>query len=217
MQPRILLLNGPATSYYRDAVAACGGIPVEAKLPEVSTDFDGLILCGGADLHPELYGQAINGSVNISPERDANDLAFARAFLDAGKPILGIYRGHQVLNVFFGGSLHQHLPTTEAHRASGDAVHPVVAEEESFLSRIYGQRFVVNSQHHQAVNRLGEGLRVTLRCEADGTVEAFEHTTLPVWGVQFHPERMCLSQERQDAVNGLPIFRAFLELCGAKE
>jgi len=212
MEPRILLLNGPATPYYRDAVAACGGIPVEAALPEVSLDYDGLILCGGADIDPIRYGESNTCSVNISPERDDNDFAFARAFIAAGKPVLGICRGHQVLNTVFGGTLVQHLPTAEAHRAPGDAVHPVLAPEDSFLSRAYGQRFSVNSHHHQAVNRLGRGLRITLRCEADGTVEAFEHISLPVVGVQFHPERMCLSRQRQDTVNGLPIFRHFLKL-----
>ena len=213
MQPKILLLNGPATPYYREAVAAWGGIPVEAKLPPLSTDFDGLILCGGADLHPENYGQQIWGSVNIDPARDANDIAFARAFLAAGKPILGICRGHQVLNVVLGGSLHQHIPTTSAHRAEGDAVHPVITRGESFLRSLYGDRFFVNSHHHQAVDRLGAGLRVTLLCPDDGTVEAFQHETLPVFGVQFHPERMCLTRERPDTVNGLPIFREFVTLC----
>ena len=213
MQPKILLLNGPATSYYRDAVAACGGIPVEAALPEVSTDFDGLILCGGADLHPELYGQPVAGSVNISRERDTNDLAFARAFIAAGKPILGICRGHQVLNVVFGGSLCQHLPTTEAHRAEGDAAHPVTARGESFLKDLYGECFRVNSHHHQGVDRLGDNLRAVLLCPDDGTVEAFQHETLPVIGIQFHPERMCLTRARPDTVNGLPIFRHFLSLC----
>ena len=213
MQPRILLLNGPDTSYYKDAVTQCGGIAIEAHLPVLSTDYDGLLLCGGADIHPSHYGEEINGSVNISPERDANDLAFARAFIAAGKPILGICRGHQVLNVVFGGSLCQHIPTTEAHRAEGDAVHPVTAQGESFLKALYGERFFVNSHHHQAVNRLGENLRVTLCCPNDGTVEAFQHETLPVFGVQFHPERMCLSRERPDTVNGLPLFREFLALC----
>ena len=216
MQPRILLLNGPDTPYYKDAVTHCGGIAVEAHLPPLSTDYDGLILCGGGDIHPSHYGEEINGSVNISPERDANDIAFAKAFLAAGKPILGICRGHQTLNVILGGSLHQHIPTAEAHRAPGDAVHAVAAEGESFLRQLYGREFTVNSSHHQAVARLGEGLRVILRCTGDGTVEAFEHETLPVLGVQFHPERMSLSRARPDTVDGLPIFRHFLTLCREK-
>lgn len=216
MQPRILLLNGPATPYYKDAVTQCGGIAIEAKLPPLSTDYDGLLLCGGGDLHPSHYGEEINGSVNISPERDANDLAFTKAFLAAGKPILGICRGHQILNVVLGGSLHQHIPTAEAHRAPGDAVHSVTAEGASLLRELYGEVFRVNSSHHQAVARVGEGLRVTLRCTEDGTVEAFEHETLPVLGVQFHPERMSLSRSRPDTVDGLPIFHHFLSLCREK-
>ena len=213
MQPRILLLNGPDTPYYKDAVTQCGGIAIEAHLPALSTDYDGLLLCGGADMHPSHYGEEINGSVNISPERDANDIAFAKAFIEARKPILGICRGHQILNVVLGGSLHQHIPTAENHRAPGDAVHAVTAQGESFLMDLYGQQFFVNSSHHQAVARLAEGLRITLRCSEDGTVEAFEHQTLPILGVQFHPERMCLSRQRQDTVNGLAVFRYFLSLC----
>ena len=212
MQPRILLLNGPDTPYYRDAVTQCGGIAIEGKLPEVSTDYDGLILCGGADIDPAYYGEALAGSVGILPERDKNDFAFTKAFVEAGKPILGICRGHQILNVYFGGSLCQHIPTTDLHRIPGDAVHWVAAEEESFLSRVYGQRFRVNSHHHQGVNRLGKDLRITLRCEADGTVEALAHDSLPIFSVQWHPERMCLSREREDTVNGLAVFRHFLQL-----
>jgi len=212
MQPRILVANG-SNANYTNAVTQSGAIAIAGQLPEVSVDYDGLLLCGGADVDPVHYGQPIAGSVNINPDRDANDLALARAFIAAGKPILGICRGHQVLNIALGGTLHQHIPTAEKHRGPGDAVHEVIAEEPSLFTRLYGSRFCTNSSHHQALDRLGEGLRVLLRCPEDGTVEAVCHASLPILGVQFHPERMCLSHARADTVNGFPIFRWFTALC----
>lgn len=214
MQPRILVANN-ANNNYPEAVTQSGAIAIAKQLPEISTDYDGLLLCGGSDVDPVHYGQPIAGSVNINPERDANELALARAFIAAKKPILGICRGHQVLNIALGGTLHQHIPTAESHRGPGDAVHEVIAEEPSLFTQLYGSRFFTNSSHHQAVDQPGDGLKVLLRCPEDGTVEAFCHETLPILGVQFHPERMCLSRAREDTVNGLPIFRWFTALCQA--
>lgn len=212
MKPRILVLN-PGKPFYEEVVSACGAEAICLKYPEVSTDYDGLLLCGGGDVEPLRYGQENCGSKNIVPQRDENEMELARAFVNAGKPILGICRGMQLLNVVFGGNLHQHIPTAEAHSAPGDAVHTVTAVGKSYLSNIYGKHFAVNSAHHQAVNKLGEGFRVTLVSDRDGVVEAMEHETLPIFGIQWHPERMCLSNAREDTVDGLGVIRHFVDLC----
>ena len=212
MQPKILVAND-STPYYSDSVAQSGAIAVSGQLPEICADYDGLVLCGGADVDPALYGQPMAGSVNINPQRDENDLALVRAFMAAGKPILGICRGHQVLNVALGGTLHQHIPTFKNHQSKNYTPHEAVAEGESLFTQLYGSRFFVNSNHHQAVDRLGQGLRVILRSPEDGIVEAFCHESLPILGVQFHPERMCLSMLQPDTVDALPIFKWFTDLC----
>lgn len=213
MNPRILLAAKPKKENYAAAVKACGGIPVLEYNPEELDSFDGLILCGGSDIDPAYYGEEINGSEKIDLERDEAEFALAKAFLKAGKPVFGICRGYQLLNILFGGSLHQHIETAHIHRAdeNGDKVHPVIAEKESILSGLYGERFSVNSSHHQAIKVIGEGLRVTLRSE-EGVIEGFEHEHLPVLGVQWHPERMCCDHSRSDTVDGLKIIQYFLNL-----
>ena len=136
-------------------------------------------------------------------------------FLEAGKPVLGICRGHQLLNIAFGGTLIQHLPGAEKHQslATGeDNVHPVSISANTFLYQIYGSACIVNSSHHQGIGIPGKGL-VTAARSGDGVVEAIEHESLPVWGVQFHPERMCFKHRREDTVDGSGIFRFFLEQC----
>lgn len=215
MKPRILVLNMryETRPQYVDALTAYGAEPISLIYPEVSTDYDGLLLCGGADIDPAYYGQENCGSININQQRDESDMALAKAFAEAGKPILGICRGHQVLNVLFGGTLCQHMPTHAYHRGDKDAVHSVTAVGKSYLSEAYGQHFTVNSAHHQAVDKLGEGLRVTLKSDIDGMIEAFEHKTLPIIGVQWHPERITLSGARADAVDGKAVFCHFIALC----
>lgn len=212
MQPKILVLN-PGKPFYEEVVTACGAEAVCQMYPEVSTDYDGLLLCGGGDIEPLRYGQENFDSKNTVPQRDENEMELAMAFTKAGKPILGICRGMQLLNVVFGGDLYQHIPTAEAHSAPGDAVHAVTAVGESYLSNIYGKHFAVNSVHHQSVNKLAEGFRVTLVSDSDGVVEAIEHKDLPIFGVQWHPERICLSKVREDAVDGLGVIQHFVDLC----
>ena len=213
-KPKILLSGNTNLQYYVDAVAEAGGEPVAQYLPEVSTDYDGLILCGGNDIDPKYYQQEINGAVNIDSARDTREFDLLRAFVEAKKPILGICRGYQLINVFFGGSLHQHIPQAELHTNKQDfyLAHNITAMENSVLHRLYGENFSVNSCHHQAVDRLGENLVATSLWE-NSCVESYEHTTLPIYGVQFHPERMCVTQARPDTVDGLKIFTWFLSLC----
>ena len=190
--PRVLLSGqeGGMSRYIR-AVRKAGGHPVGGYCPELDLNCQGLLLCGGGDLDPALFGQEDRGSHPPDPKQDRAELELARAFLQAGKPILGICRGMQVLNVALGGTLCQDLRPELVcfHQGAGDVYHPIRMEEDSLLWALYGPRAMVNSNHHQAVDRLGEGLRASTWAEG-GFPEGLEHESLPVVGVQFHPERL---------------------------
>ena len=217
MRPKILLSTSDnnKTQFYIEAVTKCGGEPFGGYLPPVSTDFDALLLCGGSDVHPNRYGEEINGSRNIDMARDAIEFELIERFMAQGKPIFGICRGHQVINIALGGALHQDIPEAMKH-ISIDGVmqmHHVVTDGESFLREIYGEDFPVNSSHHQAVSTLGNGLRAIAHSKDDGYCEAFTHESLPIFGVQWHPERMSFSMRREDTVDGRYMFEYFLNLC----
>ena len=200
---------------YCQAVRGAGGEPVPGYAPAPDLSCDSLILCGGDDMDPAWFGQENQGSQPPDPIRDKAELALFQAFFQAGKPILGICRGMQVLNVALGGTLIQDLPPELLPFHGGaerDLVHPIRTGADSVLDRLYGRTLAVNSWHHQAVDRLGEGLIPTAWAES-GLVEAVEHLSLPILGVQFHPERMSFDQRRGDAVDGAPIFQYFMDLC----
>ena len=190
---------------YEDALALAGAIPAGT-----AGEADALLLTGGGDLHPRLYGRRLCGAEDIDAARDARELALTEDFLRRGLPVFGICRGLQVINVFFGGTLRQHI---EGHsqRSGQDRLHPVCAER-SLLRALYGARFTVNSAHHQSVDRLGEGLRALARAD-DGTIEALAHASLPVFGVQWHPERLCGPFFRPEAADGALLLSALLRRC----
>lgn len=213
-KPSILLSGKKKIEYYVDAVEGVGGIATAGYLPAVDTSYDGLIICGGSDMHPSYFGEPINGSVKIDIERDKVEFALLEAYVKAGKPVLGICRGMQIINVFFGGGMYQHIPNAAEHTSPDcDLVHTVTAVEGSRLASLYGTSFAVNSHHHQAVSTIGKGLAVVARTDDGTVVEAVEHTSLPILGVQWHPERMCFSQRREDAVDGAALFQQFVDFC----
>lgn len=215
MKPKILLSVNNNREFYIDAIEKCGGIAEAFYCPEVSCDYDGLLLCGGSDVHPRRFGQDIDGSRNIDEARDAAELALFKAFFDAGKPIMGICRGHQVINIALGGTLIQDIPTAERHIRRNDMAqaHFVTSVKKSFLSDIYGEKFSVNSSHHQALDKLGKGLSAIAISSDDGYNEAIIHNDLPIFGVQWHPEKMCFSARREDTVDGRYIIEHFVNLC----
>lgn len=214
---RILLSGYKKLEFYTAAVEGVGAEATAKYLPEIDTGYDGLILCGGNDIDPKYYNEPINGSVDIDEPRDTLEFRLLKAYLDAGKPVFGICRGYQLLNIYFGGSMIQHIPEAEIHTCGQDHYlsHNVTAVEGSVLHNLYGKEFPVNSAHHQVVNRLGNELIPTAYWQ-DTYVEAFEHKTLPVLGVQWHPERMCFAQRREDTVDGAPLIRHFVQLCEKK-
>jgi putative glutamine amidotransferase len=189
---------------YVAQVQRAGGLgivlpPDEAAVedPDLLLDrVDGLMLAGGADLDPASYGaEARPETTGTWPERDRFELALARRALARDMPVLGVCRGMQLLNVALGGTLDQHLPDSlgnEVHRtvAGTFGEHHVRLEPGTLARAAAGKdSFVVRSHHHQGVDRLGEGLRVSGRSAEDGLVEAIE---LPekrfVLGVIWHPE-----------------------------
>lgn len=204
---RVFLRGNPGEfDNYLAALAACGLEPVLSMDLSLAADCQGLLLPGGADVDPRRYGQENRGSEGIDPARDEDELLLARRFLEKRKPILGICRGCQVLNIALGGTLYQDI--SGHSRVEGqDRVHAVQVCHAVFRA-CYGERFVSNSAHHQAIDQLGEGLSVLCRAE-DGTIEGIVDESGTVLGVQFHPERMAFGLRRQDADDGAAVFRYF--------
>lgn len=147
--------------------------------------WDALLLPGGGDMEPWRYGQENAASRGLEPERDQAELRLLQEFTAAGKPVLGVCRGLQVINVFFGGTLAQDVPGHGAWE-DGDRLHSVRTVPSPLPPLLAGR---VNSAHHQAADRLGSGLRAVQWAE-DGVTEALCHRRLPVWAVQWHPERL---------------------------
>lgn len=174
---------------YRAAAEAVGGTLCFGGDP---ADCDYLLLPGGGDLEPWRYGQENTASRELEPERDAAELTLIDLFLTLGRPVFGVCRGMQTLNVFFGGTLLQDIQG-HSQVEGRDRLHEVRTARP--LAALCGERAVVNSAHHQAVDRLGAGLEAMQWAE-DGVVEALRHRCLPVWAVQWHPERLGPMGER---------------------
>jgi putative glutamine amidotransferase len=157
---------------------------------------DGFIFTGGPDLDPALYGQETHETVKnqlVEKRREVYDLALVRQVIDAQKPFLAICLGCQEVNVALGGTLIQdinsHLKTDIKHSESYSR-HDVVVEPDSLIATLTGEgKILGNTSHHQAVNKPGDGIRVTSRCPDDGIVESFELEDYPFGiAVQWHPE-----------------------------
>lgn len=195
---------------YLNAIEAAGGLPT--VLPPLPLDavesvldrFDGICLSGGPDIDPATYDADPHPALGpTEPELDLFELELARRADDRGIPMLAICRGAEAVNVARGGTLHQHLPdrpgTTLTHRQSGPGArvsHPVAIARGSLLARVMGRRRArVNSFHHQAIARLGRGLRATAWAP-DGVIEGIEAPGRPfLLGVQWHAETLVARRE----------------------
>lgn len=191
---------------YCAAVRAAGGIPVLVADPDpgeaarLLDTADGLLLSGGGDVDPMAYGRVATASVGVDPRRDAAESALVAAARERKLPLFGICRGMQILNVACGGSCIEDLPSTSSHQRPNDPAarlalrHRVTASATwplAGLARDSTGAGVVNSIHHQAVDRIGAGLRAVALAD-DGVVEAVEGAD-PSWfvrAVQWHPEKM---------------------------
>ena len=181
---------------YLQAIERAGAVPVVlppcvSDLEALISRLDGICLSGGPDLDPDAYG-ARERHVELGPTEptlDSFELALARAALERGIPLLGICRGSQALNVACGGTLHQHLPGHRQSEPGPLPTHDVEVLAGTRLAALLGTgTMAVNSFHHQAVDRLGTGLRVAARA-SDGTIEAIEGAGFAI-GVQWHAETL---------------------------
>ncbi|HET9179232.1 MAG TPA: gamma-glutamyl-gamma-aminobutyrate hydrolase family protein [Terriglobia bacterium] len=216
--------KGQESPYFKALVAA-GAQPDEIQmimssgngLPS-SGDFDGVLLAGGEDVDPELYGERVKyDSVKINRARDDFEIALLQKMLRSRLPILGICRGIQLINVQFGGTLYQDLKSETAleidHKQQGSrsaTAHSVtVTEPDSVLHGFFTGMCRVNSLHHQAIRHLGRGLKVTAHSE-DELYEAVELAEeYPFFlAVQWHPEEMIGEHPEQ-----LRIFQDFVARC----
>ena len=218
---------------YQRAVMAAGGLPLTMPcttsrelIAECVRRADGVMLTGGEDIHPDLHSpslpvEVLNRATPECRERDLRELILIEEVFRQRKPLLAICRGHQMLNVAFGGTLFVDLPSQRNgsvnHRrldAKRQMVHDLELESGSLLARVAGRsRLGVNSTHHQAVDRIGSPLAAAGRAP-DGLVEVLElkrdasHLLPFLISVQFHPERLA---ERHP--EHLAIFQAFTAAC----
>ena len=186
--------------------------PLPVFFPEPSDSYDALVLPGGGDIDPFLFHQENQGSRTIDPGLDRLQLFLLRSFLEKELPVLGICKGMQLINVCLGGGIIQDLPTAGQHAYIGkDQVHLTYTEKGSLLHTLYGENFPVNSAHHQGIAEPGEGL-IVIQHAPDGVAEAIVHTSLPILGIQWHPERMCFARKRPDTPDGSLLLARFLSL-----
>lgn len=185
-------------SYVRSVELAGGRplvVPPVADAVEETLDvLHGLVLSGGADIDPATYGETPHPETTmLQPHRDEAELTLLEAALARELPVLAICRGMQMLNILYGGNLHQHLPELVGHEGHREtpgvfSKHPVRLRESSTTGTILGERTSVKSSHHQGVERIGEGLDVVGWAE-DGAVEAIEDRARRfAVGVLWHPE-----------------------------
>ncbi|MDD2498490.1 MAG: gamma-glutamyl-gamma-aminobutyrate hydrolase family protein, partial [Desulfitobacteriaceae bacterium] len=191
-------------NYYFKATEACGGVPIilpslieKFSLENIYSLLDGIILSGGADVDPILFGEEpIKGVGKITPLRDQFEINLAGKFFEMKKPILAICRGIQVLNIALGGTIYQDINSQVPNCLKHDqeapkwhVTHRVAVDGHSKLSQIIGAlSYRVNSFHHQAVRQSAPGFIVSARAE-DGVVEWIEAPEHPfAIGVQWHPE-----------------------------
>lgn len=235
MKPIILISGGSAAAAngtpqwalnrdYAERIEKAGGIPMLA-LTEGSAEAyaelaDGLLLSGGKDVQPKLFGQeTMYDFVLTDVPRDDLEWKLMKAFLDKKKPIFGICRGFQVMNVYFGGTLFQDIPDQLGGDHAKGVNHMIEMKKDSILGQLFGESMLINSYHHQGVDKLGEGLIATAWSDANGhkLIEAIQHESLPVWSVQWHPERMSGEKTNPvNCVNAMPIFEYFINQCKNK-
>jgi putative glutamine amidotransferase len=211
--------------YYVEAVAKSGGIPIIIPINDdldvidgQVAVIDGLILTGGADVNPTLYGEKPYSALgNLMPRRDEFDKILLEGAIDKKIPVLGICRGHQFINVLNGGTLYQDIPSMTSsvvkHRVPSNEIgaHAIHVKKDTWLHKILGDNAVVNSFHHQAIKKLAPGSVISATTK-DGMIESVERIngdgTFCI-GIQWHPERMFKKNESMRK-----LLKEFIKVCG---
>lgn len=207
---------------YPQAIWAAGGTPIllpcaptTENRAEIVSMLDGLLVPGGADIDPSLYGEEKMGVCGATfKSEDEYDMALIKEAVKKGIPILATCRGHQIINVLYGGTMYQDIPTqcpSDINHAMGENYkenyHPVTLEADSHLAKILGATEVTaNTSHHQAIKDMAPGFRVVGRAP-DGIIEAIENEDGSILCVQWHPERMQEFEMYRD------LFKHFIDKC----
>lgn len=212
---------------YMRSIAQSGGIPIILPILDEEKDIepfvkvwvdsiDGLILSGGHDICPNFYGEEPRQKLGeIWPERDKNDLLLLKYAIDKQIPVLGICRGFQLINAFFGAKIGQDLSYSEnelikhsqGHRPDLPTHRIKLNGKGVFFNKILAETTMVNSFHHQFVKDEVEELLVVAR-SSDGIIEAVEHKNLPIYAVQWHPEMLS-----RESIEAKKIFEEFIKMC----
>lgn len=194
---------------YQTVLKSLNVEPVLSDKIEDEQEYDGLLLPGGGDISPIFYHCRNLGCKDICITEDIIQLLLFHRFYEKKKPILGICKGMQLINVALHGTLLQKLPTEQMHIWNeSDNYHNTMILPGSLLYKMYGKELLVNSAHHQAVQKLGHNL-IAIQYSFDGTIEGLEHNSLPILGVQWHPERLCSGERPYECAFGMPIFEWF--------
>ena len=200
----------------------------EMRLYHYADALDGLVLQGGADIAPPSYGEQPRDPAWAGDRvRDRYEIELFEAFVGKGKPVLGICRGCQLINVAFGGTLYQDIatqvPDAIVHRDISQyehKYHTLKFVPDTGLAKLYPKRTdaTINTIHHQAVNKLGRGMIVEAVSQPDGIIEAIRwRGPSYVLGVQWHPEFMFGPDIGDEHLDGAPILTEFLEAARARK
>ena len=202
---------------YKQVEFRCVFPSFNKELNEVLSKVDGLLLIGGYDVNPKYFDEHPHPKVGrIETNRDESDFALLQEALNLNMPVLAVCRGLQVLNVLFGGSLYQDIPSQvdgamqhTQNSSRHEKVHAITVYEDTKLHSMVGEHIMTNSFHHQSVKALGEGLVISATTN-DGIVEAIEHPKYTFClGVQWHPEELAIHGDSPSK----KLFEAFVTAC----
>lgn len=208
---KVLIAGQPdKTRNYERALEKCSAPFLTGLDKRLALECTHLLLPGGSDPDPALFGQADAGSREVHRKLDLAQLSLLDCFVRSRKPVLGICKGMQLINIYFGGSLIQHLPSYRTHEyADRDQIHPIQNLPKSLMHRLYGPSCLVNSAHHQGCTQIPP-IFLIAQTAPDGVVEAIEHKKSPILGVQWHPERIGLFSDRPGLADGRKLISCFL-------